>query len=43
MNFEDLMKHITIISDYRHALKIDHKLSDIRLLTVFAVISGAEG
>lgn len=43
MNLEDLMKHITIIPDYRQAWKIEHKLSDILLLTICAVISGAEG
>ncbi|MGC6031702.1 ISAs1 family transposase [Enterobacter kobei] len=43
MNLEDLMKHITIIPDYRQAWKVEHKLSDILLLTICAVISGAEG
>ncbi|EBR8158194.1 transposase family protein, partial [Salmonella enterica subsp. enterica serovar Newport] len=43
MNIENLMKHITIIPDYRQAWKIEHKLSDILLLTICAVISGAEG
>lgn len=43
MNLEDLMKHITIIPDYRQSWKIEHKLSDILLLTICAVISGAEG
>lgn len=43
MNLEDLMKHIAIIPDYRQAWKVEHKLSDILLLTICAVISGAEG
>lgn len=43
MNLEDLMKHIKIIPDYRQAWKVEHKLSDILLLTICAVISGAEG
>lgn len=43
MNLEDLMKHITIIPDYRQSWKVVHKLSDILLLTICAVISGAEG
>jgi hypothetical protein len=34
MNLEDLMKHITIIPDYRQAWKVEHKLSDILLLTI---------
>ncbi len=43
MNLEDLMKHITIIPDYRQSWKVEHKLSDILLLTICAVIAGAEG
>jgi len=41
MNLEDLMKHIIVIPDYRQSWNIDHKLSDILLLTICAVISGA--
>lgn len=37
------MAHISIIPDYRQPWKVEHKLSDILLLTIFAVISGAEG
>lgn len=37
------MKHITIIPDYRQSWKVKHKLSDIFLLTICAVITGAEG
>ncbi|WP_434058949.1 ISAs1 family transposase [Escherichia coli] len=37
------MGHISIIPDYRQAWKMEHKLSDILLLTICAVISGAEG
>ncbi|MCT4737214.1 ISAs1 family transposase [Raoultella ornithinolytica] len=43
MSLEDLMKHITIIPDYRQSWKVEHKLSDILLLTICAVIAGAEG
>ena len=43
MNLEDVMKHITVIPDYRQSWKIEHKLSDILLLTICAVMSGAEG
>lgn len=43
MNLEGLMKHITIIPDYRQSWKVVHKLSDIFLLTICAVISGEEG
>ncbi|WP_375688213.1 ISAs1 family transposase, partial [Escherichia coli] len=34
--------HISIIPDYRQAWKVEHKLSKILLLTICAVISGAE-
>ena len=37
------MAHISIIPDYRQPWKVEHKLSDILLLTICAVISGAEG
>lgn len=43
MNLEVLMKHITIIPDYRQSWKVEHNLSDILLLTICAVIAGAEG
>lgn len=43
MDIEKLMAHISIIPDYRQQWKITHKLSDILLLTICAVISGAEG
>lgn len=43
MDIEKLMAHISIIPDYRQAWKVEHKLSDILLLTICAVISGAEG
>ncbi len=36
------MEHISIIPDYRYSWKVEHKLSGILLLTIFAVISGAE-
>ncbi|HII2920965.1 TPA: ISAs1 family transposase, partial [Escherichia coli] len=43
MGLKKLMEHISIIPDYRQAWKVEHKLSDILLLTICAVISGAEG
>ncbi|WP_058910601.1 ISAs1 family transposase [Entomohabitans teleogrylli] len=43
MELEKLMAHISIIPDYRQSWKVEHKLSDILLLTIYAVISGAEG
>ncbi|EEJ8591118.1 TPA: ISAs1 family transposase [Salmonella enterica subsp. enterica serovar Enteritidis] len=43
MDIEKLMAHISIIPDYRQPWKVEHKLSDILLLTICAVISGAEG
>ncbi|EHX8088714.1 transposase family protein, partial [Escherichia coli] len=42
MELKKLMEHISITPDYRQAWKVEHKLSDILLLTIFAVISGAE-
>ncbi|MFP2222853.1 transposase family protein, partial [Escherichia coli] len=36
------MEHISVIPDYRQAWKVEHKLSDILLLTICAVISGAK-
>ncbi|TBM32409.1 transposase family protein [Hafnia paralvei] len=37
------MMHISFIPDCRQPWKITHKLSDILLLTICAVIFGAEG
>ncbi|EQA0456660.1 transposase family protein, partial [Escherichia coli] len=37
MVLKKLMEHISIIPDYRQALKVEHKLSDILLLTICAV------
>lgn len=37
MDLEKLMAHITIIPDYRQSWKVEHKLSDILLLTICAV------
>ncbi|EFN5185798.1 ISAs1 family transposase [Escherichia coli] len=42
MELKKLMEHISIIPDYRQAWKVEHELSDILLLTICAVISGAE-
>ncbi|KEN93617.1 DDE_Tnp_1-associated family protein [Escherichia coli 2-222-05_S3_C2] len=42
MELKKLMEHISITPDYRQAWKVVHKLSDILLLTICAVISGAE-
>ena len=38
MELKKLMEHISIIPDYRQAWKVEHKLSDILLLTICAVI-----
>ncbi len=43
MEIKKLMEHISVIPDYRQAWKVEHKLSDILLLTICAVIPGAEG
>ncbi len=43
MEIKKLMEHISVIPDYRQAWKVEYKLSDILLLTICAVISGAEG
>ncbi len=43
MELKKLMEHFSIIPDYRQAWKVEHKLSDILLLTICAVLSGAEG
>ncbi|EBG5617109.1 transposase family protein, partial [Salmonella enterica subsp. enterica] len=37
MNLEKLMAHISIIPDCRQPWKVEHKLSDILLLTICAV------
>ena len=42
MGLKKVMEHISIIPDYREAWKVEHKLSGILLLTIVAVISGAE-
>ncbi len=43
MVLKKLIEHISVIPEYRQAWKVEHKLSDILLLTICAVISGAEG
>ncbi len=44
MVLKKLMEHISVIPDYRQSSeKVEHKLSDILLLTICAVISGADG
>ena len=43
MNGLDLLSQLSIISDPRQAWKIEYKLTDILLLTITAVIGGAEG
>lgn len=43
MENHSLLSHFSIIQDYRQTGKIEHKLSDILLLTICAVIAGAEG
>ncbi len=39
MELKKLMEHISIIPDYIQALTVEHKLSDILLLNIRAVIS----
>ncbi|BES18084.1 hypothetical protein Ef18B233LT_19140 [Escherichia fergusonii] len=43
MVLKKLMEHISGIPDYRQAWKVENKLSDILLLAICAVTSGAEG
>ena len=43
MNAFDLIEQLSIISDPRQSWKVEHKLSVILLLTICAVIAGAEG
>ncbi len=43
MNAFNLMENLSIIYDPRQSGKVEHKLSDILLLTICAVIAGAEG
>ena len=43
MNPQDLLSHFAILKDYRQDWKVEHKLSDVLLLTVCGVIAGAEG
>tara|TARA_R110001599_G_scaffold253132_3_gene453360 strand:+ start:133 stop:1269 length:1137 start_codon:yes stop_codon:yes gene_type:complete len=43
MGHTSLIEHFSIIRDYRQSGKVDHKLTDIILLVVCGVISGAEG
>ncbi len=43
MNAFDLMNKLSVIYDARQQWKVDHKLSDILLLTICAVIAGCEG
>ena len=42
MELKKLMEHISIIPDYRQTWKVEHKLSDILLLAIFAIISDAK-
>ena len=43
MNVIDLMENLSVIYDARQEGKVVHKLTDILLLTICAVIAGAEG
>ena len=43
MQDHDLLSHFSIIQDYRQTGKIEHKLTDILLLVICAVIAGADG
>ena len=42
MNVFSLIEQLSIIHDPRQSWKVTHKLSDIILLTICAVIAGAE-
>ncbi|PJE79151.1 hypothetical protein CI610_01900 [invertebrate metagenome] len=42
MNAFNLIEQLSITSDPRQNWKVEHKLSDILLLTICAVIAGAE-
>ncbi len=37
MNPQDLFSHFSILIDYRQDWKVEHKLSDVLLLTVWRV------
>lgn len=43
MKTPSLVEHLSVIKDFRQDWKIEHKLTDILLLTICAVICGAEG
>lgn len=43
MKTASLMEHLSIIKDFRQDWKVEHKLTDILLLTICGVICGAEG
>ncbi|MBH9640112.1 ISAs1 family transposase, partial [Escherichia coli] len=43
MELKKFMEHIYIIPVYIQSWNVEHKLSDILLFTICAVISGAEG
>ncbi|WP_299735803.1 ISAs1 family transposase [uncultured Endozoicomonas sp.] len=43
MNAVDLMNKLSIINDPRQSWKVEHKLTDILILTICAVIAGCEG
>lgn len=43
MKTASLMEHLSIIKDFHQDWKVEHKLTDILLLTICGVICGAEG
>ena len=43
MNASSLIEQLSILHDHRQSWKVIHKHSDILLLTICAVIAGAEG
>ncbi len=43
MNALDLMNSLSVIYDPRQSWKVDHKLTDILILIICAVIAGCEG
>ena len=43
MNALDLMNSLSVIYDPRQAWKVEHKLTDVLILIICAVIAGCEG
>ncbi len=43
MNAFGLIEHLSNLQDYRQPWKVEHKLSDIMLLVICAMVGGSEG